>query len=282
MACNSIKGLSIVCGESLAGGASKVYIIAYKDLMKIAGTNDVYVQDPVTGFVNEIGIAPTKAFVEIGIYPKASNGYTSTVSKDEAVGYFYFTQTVTLQLRGLSQENGQFIKDAGNQPVVFIIKDKQGKYTISGLRGMLTMETAEGGMGLLNEDGQSLNLTFSGMENDFVTFLDPSLLPSLLIPGCELPTISVDPSDATIDVGDTATFSVTATAPAGGTLSYQWQLTTDGISFANIDGATSASYTTPTATALMDGNRYRVRVMNSGTDCGTSSLFSATAILTVE
>ena len=52
------------------------------------------------------------------------------------------------------------------------------------------------------------------------------------------PSISQQPSNQTVTVGQTATFSVTATGTAP--LSYQWQKGTTQIA-----GATSASYTTP-------------------------------------
>jgi hypothetical protein len=52
--------------------------------------------------------------------------------------------------------------------------------------------------------------------------------------------ISTQPSNQTVGVGNTATFSVVATAAAG-SLTYQWQL-----NGSNIGGATSSSYTTPT------------------------------------
>jgi hypothetical protein len=72
------------------------------------------------------------------------------------------------------------------------------------------------------------------------------------------PTITVQPSNQTVLVGQTATFSVTATGnPA---LTYQWQ---NAATSANVSGATSASYTTP-ATMLADsGSTFQVVVTNS-------------------
>ena len=88
--------------------------------------------------------------------------------------------------------------------------------------------------------------------------------------------ITAQPANASgICVGQTATFSVTATGPG---LTYQWQVSTDGgLSYNNIASATSATYTTPAATAGMNNNRYRVIV---GTSCG-SPVTSQAAILTV-
>jgi hypothetical protein len=66
------------------------------------------------------------------------------------------------------------------------------------------------------------------------------------------PNISGQPSGQTISAGATATLSVTATSPDGGTLTYQWYSTSktfpDGTATA-ISGATGASYTTGTLSA---------------------------------
>jgi hypothetical protein len=83
------------------------------------------------------------------------------------------------------------------------------------------------------------------------------------------PVITIQPSDKTVNAGETATFSVAATGTAP--LSYQWQK--DGV---NITGATDDSYTTP-ATALSDnGSTFQVIVTSD-----TGSVTSDAATLTV-
>lgn len=87
--------------------------------------------------------------------------------------------------------------------------------------------------------------------------------------------ITAQPADASACTGETATFSVTASGPS---LTYQWQVSTDGgATYNNITGATSASYTTAAATSGMNNNRYRVVI---STTCGSPSTSQA-AILTV-
>lgn len=84
--------------------------------------------------------------------------------------------------------------------------------------------------------------------------------------------ISTQPQSVSKCVG-TAMFSITATG--SGTLSFQWQLSTDaGATWVNIGGAVLASYTTPTVTTAMNNNRYRVVVSSSV--CGTSTSNAAT------
>src|ERR1700722_6441132 len=83
------------------------------------------------------------------------------------------------------------------------------------------------------------------------------------------PSITTQPANQTVSVGQTATFSVTATGAAP--LSYQWQKNQ-----VNIAGATSASYTTPATTSADSGTSFRVIVTNS-----VSSVTSNAATLTV-
>ncbi|MCX8522166.1 MAG: immunoglobulin domain-containing protein, partial [Rhodoferax sp.] len=87
------------------------------------------------------------------------------------------------------------------------------------------------------------------------------------------PTISIQPASQTVDAGNTATFSVTATgSAAGGALAYQWKK--DG---ADISGATDSSYTTPTTSKADNGKLYSVAVSNSG---GTVASNDATLTVT--
>ncbi|HMU44708.1 MAG TPA: T9SS type A sorting domain-containing protein [Chitinophagaceae bacterium] len=90
------------------------------------------------------------------------------------------------------------------------------------------------------------------------------------------PQITTQPQNSTICEGGGTTFSVAATTGVG-TLSYQWQVSTDGgATYTNISGATSTSLALTQITAAATGYRYRV-VVTAG--CG--SVTSNGAILTV-
>ncbi len=69
------------------------------------------------------------------------------------------------------------------------------------------------------------------------------------------PDIIIPPAHQTALVGQTATFSVTATGSP--TLTYQWRR-----NGTNIPGATNTTYTTPTLTAADNGGMYSVVVTN--------------------
>ncbi len=84
------------------------------------------------------------------------------------------------------------------------------------------------------------------------------------------PTIVVQPVDASATAGVSATFSVSA-LPA--LAAYQWQVSTDGgANWANVTGATSASYTTGVLTTTDNGKRYRVVVSSGGISVNSSAV----------
>ena len=85
------------------------------------------------------------------------------------------------------------------------------------------------------------------------------------------PAITAQPQSQTINAGQTATLSVTATGTPP--LTYQWYVGASGTTTTPIAGATANSYTTPALTAT--GN-YWVRVAN-----GAGSVDSQTATVTV-
>lgn len=82
------------------------------------------------------------------------------------------------------------------------------------------------------------------------------------------PVITTQPTNASVNVGATATFSAVAT---GTGVTYQWQRGTT-----NIAGATSAAYTTPATVIGDNGATFRVIVTNGG-----GSVTSNAATLTV-
>jgi Immunoglobulin domain/Immunoglobulin I-set domain len=83
------------------------------------------------------------------------------------------------------------------------------------------------------------------------------------------PSITTQPTNQSVTVGETATFTVAATGTAP--LSYQWQK-----SGSNISGATGTSYTTPATTLADSGSKFTAVVTNTA-----ASATSNAATLTV-
>jgi hypothetical protein len=96
-----------------------------------------------------------------------------------------------------------------------------------------------------------------------------SLVATLTVTGPEAPTISVQPADQTVAIGETATFSVTA----GGTPPFTYQWRADEVDIAD---ATASSYTTPVTTIADNGTGFDVVVVNA-----QGSVTSDVATLTV-
>jgi hypothetical protein len=91
-----------------------------------------------------------------------------------------------------------------------------------------------------------------------------------------VPGINQQPTNATVAVGQSTTFSVIAT---GSNLTYQWESEAPGgSSFTAITGATSSSYTTPAATLAQNGTQYMCVVTN--TFGSTSSSAATLAVVT--
>jgi len=93
-------------------------------------------------------------------------------------------------------------------------------------------------------------------------------------------TIGTQPANQTVSSPGSATFTVVATTnrdPVA--LAYQWQVSTDGVSYTNVSGATSATLVVENGDAeYVDGNYFRVAVTPTG---GTFVLSNA-ATLTIE
>lgn len=89
------------------------------------------------------------------------------------------------------------------------------------------------------------------------------------------PTISVQPSNAHKAIGATATFSVTAAASGGGSLSYQWKL--GGVNVSTGSGGTTSSYTTAALAVTDDAGSYTCAVTETGgSNDGTTTSTAAT------
>jgi len=86
------------------------------------------------------------------------------------------------------------------------------------------------------------------------------------------PSITAQPSNRSVTVGQTATFTVVAAGTSP--LSYQWRKGTT-----NISGATSPSYTTPATTLADNGSQFAVVVGNSvGNITSNPATLSVTAV----
>lgn len=85
------------------------------------------------------------------------------------------------------------------------------------------------------------------------------------------PVITTNPVAQTVTAPATATFSAAATGVP--TPTWQWQVSSDNaVSFSNITGATSASYTTPATTVADSGKFFRAVATNASGSINTNAV----------
>lgn len=101
--------------------------------------------------------------------------------------------------------------------------------------------------------------------------------------GTGSPSVTSHPAGATKVPSETATFSVAATSPDSGTLSYKWQVLSTALTatWTDIVGANSSSYTTGTLALSNNGYQYRAVVTNT-IGSSSKSVTSNAATLTVD
>lgn len=102
-----------------------------------------------------------------------------------------------------------------------------------------------------------------------------SSLPTSIVTVVADPSPSVSGGDVTVCTGGTTLLTASVTGGSG-TTSYQWQSSANGTIWANISGATNATYTT---SALITSTYYRVSITQTGQGCSANA--SASSLITV-
>lgn len=96
------------------------------------------------------------------------------------------------------------------------------------------------------------------------------------------PAGTINPASKQVFVTEPTTFTVEAAAPDGGTISYQWQVSTDnGETWTDIPGATGSTYTIPSATAEDHGKQFRCALTNTVNGVTSKTVYSNAATLYV-
>lgn len=142
--------------------------------------------------------------------------------------------------------------------------------TFADLPGATSDTFATGATSVAADDGDRYRVLVSNLEGTTTSTAARLTVTPNLAP----PTIGTHPQDVNVAVGGDATFSVVA---SGTSPQYQWQRSNDaGASFADIAGATNASFTLSNVQSADDNARFRARVFNAA-----GSVTSNAARLTV-
>ena len=176
----------------------------------------------------------------------------------EAVPVTEYTITATAGANGTISPNGAVRVTAGGSQT-FTISPSSG-YVIDSLKVDGLEVTA------------ATNYTFSDINANHT--IEAAFKQESQTPVVTVPSITTQPGNATVKVGETATFTIAAT---GTDLTYQWQIDrNDGNGWVNIAGATATSYTTSTVDISCNGFKYQCVVSNLA-----GTVTSNTAVLTV-
>jgi hypothetical protein len=185
--------------------------------------------------------------------------------------------TQSLQLTGAANASGP-----NNSDLVFV-DAAEARATETRAKGIKnagwwlykTWTNADGSVAKQAECIIALNDANTALDPDTTGDREDTIAEDLVI------TIGTHPANITKTAPATATFTVVATSNSTEVLTYQWQIQQEGAgSWANISGATLASYTTgATATGdgagATDGDKYRV-VITAGTSGVEATSNSAT------
>ena len=176
----------------------------------------------------------------------------------EAVPVTEYTITATAGANGTISPNGAVRVTAGGSQT-FTISPSSG-YVIDSLKVDGLEVTA------------ATSYTFSDINANHT--IEAAFKQESQTPVVTVPSITTQPGNATVKVGETATFTIAAT---GTDLTYQWQIDrNDGNGWVNIAGATATSYTTSTVDISCNGFKYQCVVSNLA-----GTVTSNTAVLTV-
>lgn len=177
MACSSITAITRICGSTNKPGVEKVWMVAYKDLYAISGT-DTYTVGTSSYLVTSIGLTGSTKFVPIGVL-KDSAGFDTAGTLDPTKGTNNVVNTIVLKLSGLSVENRNFVSALTFNPVAILFKGRSGNYYVVGLSGLneLASFTATTGKTSADDLGYTLTLTEAG---DIPYQVDPTLITSIV------------------------------------------------------------------------------------------------------
>ena len=197
-------------------------------------------------------------------------------------------QSITTTIKAIAVKNG--MQDSSVETFTYTIRIPVSKYAVTVTNGSgtgqyvqgetvtITAGAAPSGQQFKEWEVVSGTITLASSTSETTTFTMPAEAVSVkatyeAVP-VTAPSITTQPGNATVKVGETETFTLVASGTA---LTYQWQIDrNDGNGWVNIAGANEASYTTSTVNISCSGFKYQCVVSNSA-----GTVTSNTAVLTV-
>ena len=260
----SVSGTVTGKAVTLTAGAKDIYVVVEDS----AGNISTPLKISVAAYVAPDTTAPTVTSVSVPPEGDYSNGHTLdfTVNFDENVTVDTINGTPYIALTvGSMTKQTVYVSGSGTKNLVFRYTVNVGDSDSDGVSiGSLILN----GGTIQDAAGNNANLTLNDVNSTAGIRVNPLVAPS----------ITGQPSPQTVNEGQSATFSVTAT---GTGLTYQWQVNT-GSSFAYItnggvySGANTTTLTITGVTAGMSGYQYRAIVSGTVAPVATSNLATLT------
>lgn len=178
MACESLIAYSKECSKGISGGVAKLWLLAYKDLGVIEGTNSAY-ELGITGDVTQIAFnSDDVRFVPVGLL-RNTVGLTETFTKTPETGSFEITTELPLTISNITSASRAFVDSLMGGEIVALIKMKSGRYIITGLDGYLEVTSVVGSTGIAGADLNGYTITLSGVETDLARVVDELIIPEI-------------------------------------------------------------------------------------------------------
>ncbi len=178
MACTSLTTYARQCGKNAKAGVNPdVYLIAFDDLGKIAGSMDSFTES-VTGLVDEIAlktVAPVY-FVKYGtVLNQAAIKEDYTLNDN---GTYDIGKELAFSLSNLgSVESNKAVTALFGQPVAALVRLNSGTWIALGLNGQFQLKTSAGEV---NGSANGRVLTLVGSDSVLIQPVDPTIIAELI------------------------------------------------------------------------------------------------------
>lgn len=137
--------------------------------------------DVATGEVDGITITAPQVFVPFE-FTKNSSNYTEEGNISLENGSTYYTTTLNLMIprREQAKRNAISLLAAGQQNLLAIIEDQNGKYWLMGEENGANLTAKGEGSGTAKADGSKYSLTLTAEEPELMREVDPTIIAGLL------------------------------------------------------------------------------------------------------
>lgn len=170
-----LKGLATECDTSLAG--IEVAYIGEKDNFEVAIDADTMTVTGITGITGSTETAKLYAYH----FNRQTGSLNSEMTRNDANGSFYYTNTVALQFTKMEAKKSAEIAALAKAHSIIVVKDLNGQYWVVGADTYATAsaDTAQSGQGV--DDLNGYNITLDAMSAYKPLSISYELIQSLIV-----------------------------------------------------------------------------------------------------